>query len=259
LIFLQYTFEWNIDGSKESINQTKPLTYNNVKVWASSPKGDLPPANARIRGLKIDKIDVATSTLSSPPNSVDQGGWEDETNISNYIMKKVAGKISSGSIIQTFDELSAFYTLKTKVKVNRYTRNYASLWHFTTGPNCCGMGSRIPGIFIWPDPHNRFQISFQMENDGDYIYQWNFELNTWYEIELSQTKEENNGIVDGRIKLFINGVEHLNLLNTAPRSFTGVTVYEGSPNSYTDGEGNLSTPDIDYEYLYYQNQNGYKK
>merc|ERR1712110_919991 len=107
------------------------------------------------------------------------------------------------------------------------------------------MGSRIPGIFIWPDPHNRFQIGF--------------ELNTWYEIELSQTKEANNGIVNGRIKLFINGVEHLNLLNTAPRSFTGVTVYEGSPNSYTDGEGNLSTPDIDYEYLYYQNQNGYKK
>ena len=107
-----------------------------------------------------------------------------------------AGKISSGSIIQRFQELSPFYILQTKVKVNRYTRNYASLWHFTTGPNCCGMGSRIPGIFIWPDPVNRFQISFQLENDGDYDYKWNFELNTWYEIELSQKKEENNGIVN---------------------------------------------------------------
>ena len=59
------------------------------------------------------------------------------------------------------------------------------------------MGSRIPGIFIWPDPVNRFQISFQYENEGDYYHpQWNFELNTWYEIELSQKKEENNGIVN---------------------------------------------------------------
>ena len=103
-----------------------------------------------------------------------------------------AGKISSGSIIKIFDELTPFYNLRTKVRVNKYTSNYAALWHFTAGPNCCGLGSRIPGIFIWPKPYNRFQISVALGNNGDYYYQWNFQLNTWYEIELSQTKEGNN-------------------------------------------------------------------
>ena len=103
-----------------------------------------------------------------------------------------SGKISSGSIIKIFDELTPFYILRTKVKVNQYTSNYAALWHFTTGDNCCGLGSRIPGIFIWPKPINRFQISIALDNNGDYYYQWNFQLNTWYEIELSQTKEGNN-------------------------------------------------------------------
>ena len=103
-----------------------------------------------------------------------------------------SGKISSGSIIKIFDELSPFYTLKTKVKVNKYTRDYAALWHFTTGPNCCVLGSRIPGIFILPEPYNRFQISVDKDNNVDYAYQWNFTLNTWYEIELSQNEEGNN-------------------------------------------------------------------
>merc|ERR1712063_134386 len=160
-----------------------------------------------------------------------------------------SGKISSGSIIKIFDELSPFYTLKTKVKVNKYTRDYAALWHFTTGPNCCVRGSRIPGIFILPKPYNRFQVSVDMDNNVDYAYQWNFTLNTWYEIELSQTKEGNNG----RLKLVVNGVERRNVRNTAPRSFTGVKVYQGSPNSYTDGVKNPATPDIDYEYFYYEN------
>lgn len=186
----------------------------------------------------------------------------------HHIIQKPAGKIGYGSVIQTFDGLGPFYTLRAKVKVNKYTSNYAALWHFTTGHNCCDLGSRIPGIFIWPYPYNRFQISFALGNNGDYYYQWNFQLNTWYEIELSQTKEGNNvsdnrnqmetlivqNMFQGRIKLVINGVEHRNLLNTALRSFTGVTVYQGSPNTYDDGVRNPATPDIDYEYFYYENE-----
>ncbi len=54
LLIFQYIFEWNIGGSILKIDQPNPLTFDNVNVWASSPTGDLPPANARIRGLKID-------------------------------------------------------------------------------------------------------------------------------------------------------------------------------------------------------------
>ena len=53
--------------------------------------------------------------------------------------------------------------------------------------------------------------------------------------------------------MVINGVERKNVLNTAPRSFVDVKVYEGSPNTYTDGLGNPATPDVDYEYFYYEN------
>ena len=53
--------------------------------------------------------------------------------------------------------------------------------------------------------------------------------------------------------MVVNGVERRNVRNTAPRSFTGVKVYQGSPNSYTDGVKNPATPDIDYEYFYYEN------
>ena len=67
------------------------------------------------------------------------------------------------------------------------------------------MGSRIPGIFIWPFPHDYFEFSFQLGDgagdDGDYgddgdFYQFLPQLNTWYEIVLYQIKEENNGIVN---------------------------------------------------------------
>ena len=70
------------------------------------------------------------------------------------------------------------------------------IYHFTNGPNGSGKdGSRVPGIFQWPSPYNRLQISNSIATsrggavNPDYYYQITIELGKWYEIEISETKE----------------------------------------------------------------------
>ena len=84
-------FEVIINGTTlDRLEQSNPLSYDDVKVWAATPKGDRDP----------------------PP----------------------AG-------------CSPFFKLKAKFRINQQVEQ-ASLWHFTTGGNCCDMDNRIPAIFL---------------------------------------------------------------------------------------------------------------
>ena len=50
-------FEVVINGTTlDKLEQSNPLSYDDVKVWAATPKGDRdpPPADAELRNLKIE-------------------------------------------------------------------------------------------------------------------------------------------------------------------------------------------------------------
>ena len=75
------------------------------------------------------------------------------------------------------------------------------VYQFTNGPNTGSDGARVPGIFQWPSPQNLLQISNSIvdeeggEVNADYLYQKAIELDTWYDIVISETKEGEKGYV----------------------------------------------------------------
>ena len=52
------------------------------------------------------------------------------------------------------------------------------------------------------------------------------------------------------MKLLLDG-SGLDKINSNLKFYSGVNVYQGSPNDYTDGKHNLATPDINFEYFEY--------
>ena len=151
-----------------------------------------------------------------------------------------SGKIGSGMLIKTFSKFSPYFELRTKVKVNKIIDGYAALWHFTTGIN----GIRVPALFQYPSPNNRLAVHY-LVNGNNRAYNWEIQIGTWYTIQLSQMGRDLELIIDGKIVWTETNYDLF--------AYEDVVVYQGSPNTYTDGVNNHATPDIDFEYFFYEN------
>jgi len=159
-----------------------------------------------------------------------------------------SGKIANGKLVKTFDVISPFFTLKTKIRINKPINDFAALWHLTTGANCCGFGTRLPAIFQYPAPRNQIGVWYHLRSNLYNRFEFKFELNKWYTIELSQSS---SGRGSGRLKLVINGETKMDVRNTRVYTGRNVKLYQGSPNRYTDGLQNKATPDVSFQYFHY--------
>jgi len=150
------------------------------------------------------------------------------------------GQITSSQrqdLLTTFTELSPYFKLKTKIRINdNLFRRSAELWHFTTGANDGVSGSRIPAIIQSSD--KKLEIWYQNNH-----YSFDIDLGKWYTIELSQTKSRRGY---GYLRMYVNGNLELRAFNRGLSSFQDVKLYKG-PQSRT------RQLDVDFEYFEYEN------
>ena len=97
-----------------------------------------------------------------------------------------AGRITTGKLIATIPKWGLFYRFTTKIRINKDVDSFATLFHFTTGANCCAIGTRLPGIFQGPKNNRVIEIRNAVERKGDQKFSFRFELNKLYEIVIEQ-------------------------------------------------------------------------
>ena len=63
-ILIQYYFEIKIDGVRKWRQENNnPLTFSNVKVWASRGRDGFPPADAYIKHLEYENLGTGSGLL----------------------------------------------------------------------------------------------------------------------------------------------------------------------------------------------------
>ena len=97
-----------------------------------------------------------------------------------------AGRVTTSKQMATLSKWGRFYRFSTKIRINKDVDSFATIFHFTTGANCCAIGSRLPGIFQGPRNNRIIEISNAVADQGDYKVSFRFELNKWYEIVIEQ-------------------------------------------------------------------------
>ena len=103
----------------------------------------------------------------------------------------------------------------------------ANVLHVTTGDNCCGVDSRIPGIWL-----DKLSSSLYVAVSANGALKGaNFPplaLHEWSTVEVSQSKMSNSS---GHyiIKVTINAKEHVMVINSDPQEFENVLVYNADP------------------------------
>ena len=73
------------------------------------------------------------------------------------------------------------------LNITSFPSAWGGILHFTTGENCCKIGDRIPFVKLYKA--NQLVILNAANNQGNHQTRVNLEVNRWYNIEISQTKD----------------------------------------------------------------------
>ena len=90
------------------------------------------------------------------------------------------------------------------------------------------------------------------QTHGTLLKYHNFRMETrWHDNDNDKFIKLRLTFFQGLYKVILDGTVLTNEINEQPMGFTNVKLYKGSPNEYTNGVSNPSTPDIDFEYFTY--------
>ena len=104
-------------------------------------------------------------------------------------------------------------------KPTKFIGGWTNVLHLTTKANCCGYGSRIPGVFIM---YGRIHFTFSLSGNGNYHTQsGKLALNKWYHFRVTQTLKGNKYIYT----VYMNKKVLVTKVNTKPLDFKNVKVF----------------------------------
>ena len=128
---------------------------------------------------------------------------------------------SQGQILQTFDNWGNTFKIEFDITVDEAApHQYANVFHFTNGENCCGKGSRIPAF--WIEKPRRFLICTAINNNGNHCWYNQFDYGQKYHFEISQ---DANGI----FKIIRDGQLKSEIQNSQPQDYNNVEAYLSDP------------------------------
>ena len=104
----------------------------------------------------------------------------------NYLRVKVNEKLA------TIPFWGPTWKITFELNILSFPSAWGGILHFTTGENCCNIGDRIPFVKLYKD--NQLVILNAANNQGNHQTRVNLEVNTWYNIEISQTKDINKEV-----------------------------------------------------------------
>ena len=155
------------------------------------------------------------------------GLYENDTGISK---NKIATSITL--LPKQFDISFDFYP-------TYWNSRYTSIFHMTTGSNCCNPGSRIPAIF---QSNGKLQVSFAISGNGNYYFDTpQLTLNKWVTIRISQRLEGTNYVY----RVYMDKTLLKRVVNRRAQEYRNVKVFVGD-SYYTPQRGyvkNISITD----------------
>ena len=115
----------------------------------------------------------------------------------------------------------------TKELSSSSSSSYMNVFHITKGENSASYGDRIPVVWARKSSSKTYiYVSSAVSGDKNYYKYFECELNQWYHFEIKQ-EENSNGEIIYSIK--IDGVTGHEVVNTQPRRFKEVILYESDP------------------------------
>jgi hypothetical protein len=73
---------------------------------------------------------------------------------------------TSNTVLASNIEMTQDFILTMDITPNGIADNWASIIHFTTGPDCCELGHRAPGLWFAPNTIDTFALHIGHSNDG---------------------------------------------------------------------------------------------
>ena len=96
--------------------------------------------------------------------------------------------------------------------------------HVSNGANVGAHGNRFPAI--WFNKNNHFHFCSTVNDQNDYCFDYNIELDQDYQIAVSQQYSDQSQLV---YKIFLDGKEIHSVVNSNGKTFDVVTLYLSNP------------------------------
>ena len=127
--------------------------------------------------------------------------------------------ITKKKLITTLTVLPKQFEISFNFYPTKWVGGWTNIIHFTTGPNCCAPGSRIPGIF---PSKGKVAINFALNGNGNYqVWTPKLALKKWVNIKLNQRREGKNYVY----RVYLNNKVLKTIVNKKPQDFKNVKVY----------------------------------
>ena len=120
-----------IDSTVHKMTQPTFRYSGPITVFASDPWHDIP--NATVDNVCFQTLGNSTPTFTCPNTLIP----------ASYT--PVQNRVLVNNLRMTQD-----YTLKFDITPRAVVGNWGSIMHFSTGADCCNLGTRAPGIWFWP-------------------------------------------------------------------------------------------------------------
>ena len=103
--------------------------------------------------------------------------------------------VTKNNLISTIDTWGPEYRVAISVIVHSAGSEWSNILRFTnTGSDCCNIGDRLLAIFY--NSGGFFHISSDVGENGNYVFDYNIELNKEYHIEIVQER------TDGKVRKY---------------------------------------------------------
>ena len=146
--------------------------------------------------------------------------------------------VEKGKLVKEFQNWGNVYSIQFNIVVTKLSsQTWTNVFHFSgTKKNCCGLGDRIPGL--WINRGSFFRIVSTVNKIGNFKKNIPFELGKLYHVNIQQSK------IDEKYwyEILIDGETKLKIENFNPLSFSSVKFYASDPwhSTFTSDFGQIS-------------------
>ncbi|XP_065656161.1 uncharacterized protein LOC100212432 isoform X5 [Hydra vulgaris] len=196
-----YTFIVYIDGKViHSVENTKPQSFKNVKVYTADPWYDT--QDASLKDLRVIN-----------------------GNVEKLIEDKETPLVQRNQVA-VIPKLEKSFRVYFDVKPKSFSNGWHNVIHFTIGSDINKYGDRVPGVWFHNSGDGSLYIAAPINGNLDRVFKTEpLPLNEWSHVEISQQLE--SSIYLYAIKL--NGEIVFSEENKQPKSFDNVKVYASNP------------------------------
>merc|ERR1712032_173930 len=142
--------------------------FKNVQVYVGDPW--YAPADAKVENLYFK--DLKPKSGGGAGGGGSSGGGKGKAP-KGAKMLGGTGSIKKGTKLKSMD-IPLDYEIGLDITPGKkINNNWANIVHFTaTGKDCCGYGSRIPGVWFWPKTRKLLVVDGHTKNGNSHTGEW---------------------------------------------------------------------------------------